>query len=100
MKLVAGCVVGFAIGWGARAVFDSGRDAVVSLTAMAYGVAEAARRHAGFEREYFQDMLAEGKARWEAGRRRRAARAAAAAESASGAGPSHSSAPECGRASQ
>lgn len=89
MKVVASCVVGFAIGWGARAVLDSGRDAIVSLTAMAYGLAETARRHAGFEKEYFQDMLAEGKARWEAGRRRRAARAAAH-------GPPSSNTPECG----
>lgn len=97
MKVVASCLVGFAVGWGARAVLDSGRDAIVSLTAMAYGVAEAARRHAGFEKEYFQDMLAEGKARWEAGRRRRAARAAGT-EGASSTGAPQSNTPECGRA--
>jgi len=46
------------------------------------GLAETARRHAGFEREYFEDLLAEGRAKWEAQRNRRAARAAAATATA------------------
>lgn len=77
MKVLASFVVGFAAGWGGRAVLDSRRDALVSLTAAAYGAAEAARRHLGFEREYLEDLIAEGKARWEANRRRRAAESAA-----------------------
>lgn len=74
-KLVIGGVVGFAAGWATRAVFDSGRQVLVALTAAAYGARETARRVAGFEREYFQDLVAEGKARWEETRRRRAAEA-------------------------
>lgn len=77
MKALASFVVGFAAGWGGRAVFDSRRDALVSLTAAAYRVAEAARRTVGFEREYLEDLIAEGKARWESDRRRRAAESAA-----------------------
>ena len=72
-KLVIGGLVGFVAGWAVRAVFDSARDAIVSITAAAYGAADMARRVAGFEREYFEDLVAEGKARWEATRRRRAA---------------------------
>jgi hypothetical protein len=75
-KLVIGTVVGFAAGWAVRAVFDSGREAIVAVTAAAYGAADTARRVAGFEREYFQDLVAEGKARWETTKKRRAARAA------------------------
>ena len=82
MKTVASCVLGFVIGWGLRAMFDSGRDAIVSLTAAAYGAADTARRYAGFEREYFEDLVAEGKARWQAERRRRDERAAGGAEPA------------------
>lgn len=77
MKTAASFVVGVAVGWGVRAVFDSRRDALVSLTAAAYRAVEAARRHGGFEREYFEDLVAEGKAKWEADRRRRAEAAAA-----------------------
>ena len=89
MKVVASCVVGFALGWAVRAVVDSGREALVSLTAAAHGMAEAARRHAGFEREYFEDLLAEGKARWESRSKRRARSAPGAAATRSAApGPS------------
>lgn len=79
-KLVFGGVLGFAAGWAVRAFFDSGRQAVVAMTAAAYGAVETGRRFAGFEREYFEDILAEGKARWEERRARRAARAAARAQ--------------------
>ena len=79
MKSAATYLLGFASGWAARAVFDSWRGAVVSATAMYFAVAEGARRHAGVEREYFEDLVAEGRAKWEAERSRRAARAAAAA---------------------
>jgi hypothetical protein len=79
MKTVASCLLGFVVGWSLRALFDSRRDALVSLTAAAYGAAAMARRLAGFEREYLEDVIAEGKARWEAERRCRAERAAAPA---------------------
>lgn len=72
-KLVIGGAVGFLAGWATRAVFDSGREAMVSLAAAAYGAADGARRIAAFEREYFEDMLAEAKDRWEATKRRREA---------------------------
>lgn len=78
MRGAASFVVGFAVGWGARAFFDSGRGLAVGVTAAGYRAAEALRRHAGFEREYFEDLVAEGKAKWEADRaeRARAARGA------------------------
>jgi uncharacterized membrane protein (Fun14 family) len=71
-KLVIGGVVGFFAGWAVRAVFDSGREVMVSLAASAYGARDAARRVVGFEKEYFEDLIAEGKARWESTRGRRA----------------------------
>jgi hypothetical protein len=74
-KLVFGSVVGFVAGWAVRAVFDSGREVMVSLAAAGYGARDAARRLVGFEREYFEDLVAEGKAKWEATRRRGAGRA-------------------------
>ncbi len=75
MKTLAIFVVGFASGWGVRAIFGSARGAVVAVTAAGYRAASAARRYAGYEREYFEDLFAEGRARWEAEERRRAAEA-------------------------
>jgi hypothetical protein len=80
MKTLASFVVGFVAGWGVRAVVDSSRDLIVSVTAAAHGAAETARRYAVIEREHLEDLVAEGKAQWEAQRRRRAEEAAARAD--------------------
>lgn len=69
MKAAASFVVGLVVGWGARAFFDSGRSLAVGVTAAGYRAREALRRHVGYEREYFEDLFAEGKAKWEAERR-------------------------------
>jgi hypothetical protein len=76
MKGTATYLLGFASGWAARAIFDSWRGAVVSATAVYFAAVDSARRHAGFEREYFEDLVAEGRAKWEAERSRRGARSA------------------------
>lgn len=82
MKALASCLLGFVVGWGLRALFDSGREVVVSLGAAAYGAAETARKYAAFEREYFEDLVAEGKARWQARRQRPEDGSAASAQPA------------------
>ncbi|MEZ4295273.1 MAG: hypothetical protein R3B70_09890 [Polyangiaceae bacterium] len=70
-KLLIGGAVGFAAGWIARATVDSGREILVAAGAAAYGAAEEARRLWGFEREYFEDLVAEARARWESAKKRR-----------------------------
>ena len=76
MKSVATYILGFASGWAMRAVFDSWRDAMVTAAAAAHATMDRARRYAGFEREYMEDLVAEGRAKWEAERKRRGARPA------------------------
>lgn len=86
MKELASFVVGFAAGWGVRSVFDSGRDAMVAIGALGYRAVDAARRHTAYEREHFEDLVAEAKAKWEVERQARAEAckpASSATESAS-----------------
>jgi hypothetical protein len=79
METAATFVLGFASGWVSRAIFDSWRGPIISATVALFAIAEGARRYAGLEREYFEDLFAEARVKWEAERSRSAARAAAAA---------------------
>ena len=58
-------VAGFASGWLVRGTVDSSRGLVVGALAAAYGIADRAKRFGAIEREYFEDLLAEAKARYE-----------------------------------
>src|SRR5262245_21132099 len=72
MRSVGIFLAGVATGWVLRSSFDSFRDLTVRSVAAAYDMAERARRFAATEREYLEDLLAEGKARHEAHKARRA----------------------------
>jgi len=60
--------MGFASGWAARANADSLREAAVSLIAAGYRGAERLRMRIETEREFVQDLLAEGRAQYQAAR--------------------------------
>jgi hypothetical protein len=76
MKLLGLFMAGFASGWIVRGSVDSSRTVAVGAVAFAYGAYDRAKRIVAMERENLEDLLAEGKARYEA-KRDRAARAAA-----------------------
>jgi hypothetical protein len=69
-------VAGFASGWAVRSTVDSSRDLAVGVIAMAYGAYDRTKRLVAVEREHLEDLVAEGKARYEA-KRARATRTAA-----------------------
>jgi hypothetical protein len=77
MKMLGLFVAGFASGWVVRGTVDSSRDLVVGAIATAYGVMDRAKRVVAMEREHLEDLMAEGKARFEAKRARANARASA-----------------------
>lgn len=62
---------GVATGWILRSSVDGFRDLTVGGIASAHDVMERMRRFAATEREYFEDLLAEGRARYEVRRARR-----------------------------
>lgn len=62
---------GFASGWLVRGTVDSSRGLVVSAIAAAHAAADRAKRWGAIEREYVEDLLAEGKARFEQSKVRR-----------------------------
>ena len=57
---------GFASGWVARSNIDSVRETAVNLIAAGYRGAERLRVAIETEREFLQDILAEGRAHYEA----------------------------------
>lgn len=65
-------VAGFASGWAVRSVVESSHDAAVGVVAAAYGVYDRTKRLVAVEREHLEDLLAEGKARYESKRARSA----------------------------
>jgi hypothetical protein len=69
---------GVATGWVLRSSFDSFRDVTVRGLSAWYDVNERVRRFVAVEREYFEDIFAEARSRFEATRARRTGRAAAA----------------------
>ncbi len=66
-------VAGFASGWVVRSAVDSSHDLAVGFVSAAYGAYDRSKRLVAIEREHLEDIVAEGKARYEA-RRARAAR--------------------------
>ncbi len=67
-------VAGFASGWVVRSTVHSARSLAVEAVAAAYAVSERTRRWAATEREFFEDLVAEGRAKFEAERARSAPR--------------------------
>jgi hypothetical protein len=63
-------VAGFASGWAVRSTVDSSRDLAVGLISVAYGAYDRTKRLVAVEREHLEDLVAEGKARYEARRAR------------------------------
>jgi len=66
---------GVATGWVLRSSFDSFRDVTVRGLSTWFTVNERVRRFVAVEREYFEDIVAEARSRFEATRARRAGRA-------------------------
>jgi hypothetical protein len=63
-------VAGFASGWVARSAVESSHDLAVGVVAAAYGAYDRTKRLVAIEREHLEDILAEGKARYESKRAR------------------------------
>jgi hypothetical protein len=63
-------VAGFASGWVVRSAVDSSHDLAVGLISVAYGAYDRTKRIVAIEREHLEDLVAEGKARYEAKRAR------------------------------
>ena len=64
MMLLGILVAGFAGGWVVRSTVDSRGLAVASVSAM-YGALERGRRLLAIEREHLEDLVAEGRAKFE-----------------------------------
>ena len=60
-----GFVAGFASGWLARGRVDSSRGAAVSIVATYFKAVERVKRIVAIEREHLEDLVAEGRARFE-----------------------------------
>ncbi|MGO8998249.1 MAG: hypothetical protein ACLQVI_33430 [Polyangiaceae bacterium] len=73
-------MAGFASGWVVRSAVDSSHDLAVGVISVAYGAYDRTKRLVAIEREHLEDLVAEGKARYEA-KRARSPRAPAAAPS-------------------
>ena len=61
---------GFAGGWAVRSSVDSSRAAAVAGVSAFYGAVERGRRLLAIEREHLEDLVAEGRARYETARLR------------------------------
>jgi hypothetical protein len=76
MRDVVVFVAGVATGWVLRSSFDSFRDVTVRGLSTWFDVNERVRRFVAVEREYFEDIVAEARSRFEATRARRGGRVA------------------------
>ncbi len=65
-----GFVAGFSSGWLARGRVDSSRGAVVSVIATYFKAVERVKRIVAIEREHLEDLVAEGRAKFEIDRAR------------------------------
>jgi hypothetical protein len=70
MKTIGVFLAGVATGWVLRSTFGSFRGLAVSAVAGGHDMAARARRFVAVEREFFEDLMAEGRARFEEGRAR------------------------------
>jgi hypothetical protein len=61
---------GFAGGWAVRSSVDSSRAAAVASVSAFYSAVERGRRLLAIEREHLEDLVAEGRARYETARLR------------------------------
>jgi hypothetical protein len=80
MERVGLFLAGFASGWVVRTTVDSSRSLAVGLISTFYEVSDRLNRVVSMEREHLEDLIAEGRARFETDRAR-------AARRAQGAGP-------------
>ncbi len=64
MKNTAIFFAGVASGWILRSSFDSFRDVAVRGVSAWFDASERARRFVAVEREYFEDLMAEARARY------------------------------------
>jgi len=72
MKHLGLFLAGFASGWVVRSTVDSSRSLAVSGVSAVFGTLERVRRAVAIEKEHLEDLVAEGKARHDAGLRRSA----------------------------
>lgn len=86
-------VAGFASGWMARSSVDSSRGMAVAVVAAYFRTVERVRKVVAVEREHLEDLVAEGRAKFEVARAASATRAARGA-----AAPRAAEAPRQGRA--
>lgn len=72
METVGLVIAGLLAGWVARSSVDGSRDLAVRAIAKGHELADRSKRFVAIEREHIEDLLAEGRARYEterAGRR-------------------------------
>ena len=65
MKRVGLFLAGFASGWAVRSTVDSSRALVVGAISAFYGTVDRVKRVVAIEREHLEDLVAEGRARYE-----------------------------------
>ncbi len=66
MKRVGLFLAGFATGWVVRSTVDSSRGLAVGAIAALYGAADRIKRLVAIEREHLEDLVAEGRAKYQA----------------------------------
>jgi|SRR5580700_3067837 hypothetical protein len=66
MRRVGLFLAGFASGWAVRSTVDSSRSLVVGAISAFYGTVDRVKRVVAIEREHLEDLVAEGRARYEA----------------------------------
>jgi hypothetical protein len=66
MKRVGLFLAGFASGWVVRSAVDSSRGLAVASISALYGTVERVRRLVAIEREHLEDLVAEGRAKYDA----------------------------------
>jgi hypothetical protein len=64
---VGAYVAGFASGWIARSAVSSSREVVVQAIVLVHRAKDGVRRVVAEQREWLEDLLAEGRARYEHG---------------------------------
>jgi hypothetical protein len=74
MEVIGAFLAGFASGWVVRSTVTSARGLAVKAIATFYVAQDRARRWVATEREYFEDLIAEGRSQYEAERARSARR--------------------------
>lgn len=74
MEIFGTMLVGITAGWLMRSGVDSSRELAVRAIAAAHEASHRARRMVAVEREHLEDLLAEGRARFETERARRVQR--------------------------